>query len=192
MKLAIGYIAPFFLLPMVFVFGSKPVKCLYIMSAMLMLWVFEPVPYQITSFFPLIAGPMLNLTDTKTLARFYFNEPIANCIAGLTVALIAQNCGLNRRISYKLILFVGPRVKWLMLWFMLIVFFLSMFISNVAVTSITMTIVDTLIFEISQSKLTNRVNELLRRKGSQSDSKRFFVTLFLYIVSTLRNLTPAH
>ncbi|CAN7987265.1 unnamed protein product, partial [Ixodes pacificus] len=181
MKLAIGYIAPFFLLPMVFVFGSKPVKCLYIMTAMLMLWVFEPVPYQITSFFPLIAGPMLNLTDTKTLARFYFNEPIANCIAGLTVALIAQNCGLNRRISYNLILFVGPRVKWLMLWFMLIVFFLSMFISNVAVTSITMTIVDTLIFEISQSKLTNRVNELLRRKGSQSDSKRFFVTLFVSI-----------
>lgn len=169
MKLAVGYMTPFFLLPMVFVFGTKPIKCIYIMTVMIMLWIFEPVPYQITSFFPLIMGPMLNLTTTRYLARYYFNEPIANSIAGLTVALIAQNCGLNRRLSYNLILIVGPRVKWLMLSFMSMVFFLSMFISNVAVTSMMMTVVDTLIYEISQSKLRKRVNELLRKRENQAD-----------------------
>ncbi|XP_077508277.1 Na(+)/citrate cotransporter-like [Amblyomma americanum] len=181
MKLAVGYMTPFFLLPMVFVFGTKqgtigaivlftqPIKCIYIMTVMIMLWIFEPVPYQITSFFPLIMGPMLNLTTTRYLARYYFNEPIANSIAGLTVALIAQNCGLNRRLSYNLILLVGPRVKWLMLSFMSMVFFLSMFISNVAVTSMMMTVVDTLIYEISQSKLRKRVNELLRKRENQAD-----------------------
>ncbi|XP_077534281.1 Na(+)/citrate cotransporter-like [Haemaphysalis longicornis] len=169
LKLAIGYMTPFFLLPMVFVFGTNSIKCIYIMTVMIMLWVFEPVPYQITSFFPLIMGPMLNLTTTRNLAKFYFNEPIASSIAGLTVALIAQNCGLNRRLSYNLILMVGPRVKWLMLSFMTIVFFLSMFISNVAVTSMMMTVVDTLIYEISQSKLRKRVNELLRKRENQGD-----------------------
>ncbi|KAH7956905.1 hypothetical protein HPB52_013505 [Rhipicephalus sanguineus] len=165
MKLAIGYMTPFFLLPMVFVLAIRgartvqPIKCIYIMTVMIMLWIFEPVPYQITSFFPLIMGPMLNLTTTRYLAKYYFNEPIASSIAGLTVALIAQNCGLNRRLSYNLILIVGPRVKWLMLSFMCMVFFLSMFISNVAVTSMMMTVVDTLIYEISQSKLRKRVNE---------------------------------
>ncbi|XP_065286597.1 Na(+)/citrate cotransporter-like [Dermacentor albipictus] len=169
MKLAIGYMTPFFLLPMVFVFGTQPIKCIYIMTVMIMLWIFEPVPYQITSFFPLIMGPMLNLTTTRYLAKYYFNEPIASSIAGLTVALIAQNCGLNRRLSYNLILIVGPRVKWLMLSFMGMVFFLSMFISNVAVTSMMMTVVDTLIFEISQSKLRKRVNELLRKRENQGE-----------------------
>lgn len=169
MKLAIGYMTPFFLLPMVFVFGTQPIKCIYIMTVMIMLWIFEPVPYQITSFFPLIMGPMLNLTTTRYLAKYYFNEPIASSIAGLTVALIAQNCGLNRRLSYNLILIVGPRVKWLMLSFMGMVFFLSMFISNVAVTSMMMTVVDTLIYEISQSKLRKRVNELLRKRENQGE-----------------------
>ncbi|KAL3252113.1 hypothetical protein MRX96_054925 [Rhipicephalus microplus] len=169
MKLAIGYMTPFFLLPMVFVFGTQPIKCIYIMTVMIMLWIFEPVPYQITSFFPLIMGPMLNLTTTRYLAKYYFNEPIASSIAGLTVALIAQNCGLNRRLSYNLILLVGPRVKWLMLSFMCMVFLLSMFISNVAVTSMMMTVVDTLIYEISQSKLRKRVNELLRKRENQGE-----------------------
>ncbi|KAH8041923.1 hypothetical protein HPB51_019623 [Rhipicephalus microplus] len=178
MKLAIGYMTPFFLLPMVFVFGTqaspnprtiRPIKCIYIMTVMIMLWIFEPVPYQITSFFPLIMGPMLNLTTTRYLAKYYFNEPIASSIAGLTVALIAQNCGLNRRLSYNLILLVGPRVKWLMLSFMCMVFLLSMFISNVAVTSMMMTVVDTLIYEISQSKLRKRVNELLRKRENQGE-----------------------
>ncbi|KAH6932061.1 hypothetical protein HPB50_002728 [Hyalomma asiaticum] len=156
----------------------QPIKCIYIMTVMIMLWIFEPVPYQITSFFPLIMGPMLNLTTTRYLAKYYFNEPIASSIAGLTVALIAQNCGLNRRLSYNLILIVGPRVKWLMLSFMGMVFFLSMFISNVAVTSMMMTVVDTLIYEISQSKLRKRVNELLRKRENQGEdviSHRSFI-----------------
>ncbi|XP_050045983.2 sodium-dependent low-affinity dicarboxylate transporter 1-like [Dermacentor andersoni] len=152
-----------------FVRTVQPIKCIYIMTVMIMLWIFEPVPYQITSFFPLIMGPMLNLTTTRYLAKYYFNEPIASSIAGLTVALIAQNCGLNRRLSYNLILIVGPRVKWLMLSFMGMVFFLSMFISNVAVTSMMMTVVDTLIYEISQSKLRKRVNELLRKRENQGE-----------------------
>ncbi|CAN7985936.1 unnamed protein product, partial [Ixodes hexagonus] len=170
-RLTVSHLAPFFLLPMVHLFGTPAIRCIYIIAVMILEWILEPVPYQITSFFPLIMGPLLNLTVTRDLAKFYFNEPIANSIAGLTVALIAQNCGLNKRISYNMILLVGPRIKWLMLSFMMLVFCLSMFVSNVAVTSIMMSIVDTLIFEISTTKLRRRINELLTRRDLQREGR---------------------
>ncbi|KAK8768434.1 hypothetical protein V5799_015100 [Amblyomma americanum] len=119
-------------------------------------------------------------------------EPIANSIAGLTVALIAQNCGLNRRLSYNLILLVGPRVKWLMLSFMSMVFFLSMFISNVAVTSMMMTVVDTLIYEISQSKLRKRVNELLRKRENQADEPDYEEVVHIESVAAFTSRRVAH
>ncbi|EEC11646.1 conserved hypothetical protein [Ixodes scapularis] len=148
------------------------VRCIYIIAVMILEWILEPVPFQITSFFPLIMGPLLNLAVTRDLAKFYLNEPIANSIAGLTVTLIAQNCGLNKRISYNMILLVGAQIKWLMLTFMTLVFLLSMFISNVAVTSITMSVVDTLIFEISTTELDIRKNELRQQRDTEEEEEQ--------------------
>ncbi|CAN8016080.1 unnamed protein product [Ixodes persulcatus] len=168
-RLTVSHLAPFFLLPMVYLFQSPVVRCIYIIAVMILEWILEPVPFQITSFFPLIMGPLLNLGVTRDLAKFYLNEPIANSIAGLTVTLIAQNCGLNKRISYNIILLVGAQIKWLMLAFMTLVFLLSMFVSNVAVTSIMMCVVDTLIFEISTTELDIRKNELRQQRDTQEE-----------------------
>ncbi|KAG0435902.1 hypothetical protein HPB47_018252 [Ixodes persulcatus] len=170
-RLTVSHLAPFFLLPMVYLFQSPVVRCIYIIAVMILEWILEPVPFQITSFFPLIMGPLLNLGVTRDLAKFYLNEPIANSIAGLTVTLIAQNCGLNKRISYNIILLVGAQIKWLMLAFMTLVFLLSMFVSNVAVTSIMMCVVDTLIFEISTTELDIRKNELRQQRDTQEEEE---------------------
>ncbi|KAG0444620.1 hypothetical protein HPB47_013587 [Ixodes persulcatus] len=52
---------------------------------------------------------------------------------------------------------------------MTLVFLLSMFVSNVAVTSIMMCVVDTLIFEISTTELDIRKNELRQQRDTQEE-----------------------
>ena len=95
-------------------------------------WIFEVAPLGVTALLPLVAYPLLGITNTKNVAPYYMNSTLFIFIGGFFVALAMQRCNLHRRIALAIICFFGNSSSRIILGFMSATWFLSMWISNTA------------------------------------------------------------
>jgi sodium-dependent dicarboxylate transporter 2/3/5 len=101
-------------------------------ALMAILWITEAVPLAATALIPIVAFPLLGITDTGVIAKSYVNSIIFLFIGGFLIALSMERWNLHRRIALNIIHLIGRRADLLVLGFMAASAFLSMWISNTA------------------------------------------------------------
>ncbi|RMF84857.1 MAG: SLC13/DASS family transporter [Nitrospirae bacterium] len=97
-------------------------------------WLFEAVPLGVTALLPVVLFPLIGIAPGKVVARAYFNSVIFLFLGGFLVALAMERWRLHRRIALRILLWVGGSPGAVVLGFMAVTAFLSMWISNTATT----------------------------------------------------------
>lgn len=95
-------------------------------------WMTEAIPLAATALVPLVAFPLMQVSNFKTTAAPYASGTIFLFMGGFMLALAMQRWNLHRRIALLTVLAVGTKPKQLVLGFMLATGFISMWVSNTA------------------------------------------------------------
>ena len=95
-------------------------------------WLTEAVPLAVTALLPIVLFPVLGVQSGKATAATYFNHIIFLFFGGFMIALAMERWNLHRRIALRILLLVGGGAARIILGFMLVTAFLSMWISNTA------------------------------------------------------------
>jgi len=95
-------------------------------------WIFEAIPIGVTSLLPIILFPLMGVMDGKSISQAYINYVIFLFIGGFYMALAIEKWGLHKRIALKILSVIGSSPFRILLGFMLVAAFLSMWMSNTA------------------------------------------------------------
>lgn len=95
-------------------------------------WMTEAVPLAVTSLLPLVLYPILGVMKTSDISPNYMNHLIFLFMGGFFIAEAIQKWGLHRRFALTTIYVMGKNANRLILSFMVVAAFMSMWISNTA------------------------------------------------------------
>jgi len=95
-------------------------------------WMTEAIPLYATALLPLGLVPLLGAGSAKDAAAPYGNEAIFLFLGGFLMALSMRRWGLDRRLAFRTLKFLGTRADVLVLGVMGITAFISLWVSNTA------------------------------------------------------------
>ncbi|GMR62447.1 hypothetical protein PMAYCL1PPCAC_32642, partial [Pristionchus mayeri] len=154
---------PFIASPLIFVDEPNEVKfkCLYVVVVMSLYWVFEVLPLAITALVPMVLFPCLGIMKSEAVAKTYLPDTGFLFIGGLMVAVAVEKSNLHTRVALLVLSLVGSDPRFIMLGFMGVTAFLSMWISNTATAALMVPIVQSVISELVSNQ---RSGELIERQ----------------------------
>lgn len=129
--LVLAFVLPFRLIAI----GTPEARCAYVIIVMAKLWVTEALPIAVTALMPIFLLPMLGVQRGQDVSKNYVNDTSTLFLGGLFIAAAMEEVNLHRRIAVGVMRVLGSRINTLMLGLMLPTWFLSMWISNTAATS---------------------------------------------------------
>ncbi|MEC9092189.1 MAG: SLC13 family permease [Planctomycetota bacterium] len=97
-------------------------------------WVFEVLPFGVSSLLPLALFPMFGILNKTQIAGAFGNHLVLLLFGGFILSQALEKSGAHRRIALNMVSLCGGGGKRLILGFMLAAFCLSMWISNAATT----------------------------------------------------------
>lgn len=112
--------------------NSEAQRLFAIAVLMAVWWMTEAVPLAVTSLLPLILYPILGIMKTSDISPNYMNHLIFLFMGGFLIAEAIQKWDLHKRFALITIYWMGRNTDRLILGFMLVAAFMSMWISNTA------------------------------------------------------------
>jgi len=114
-------------------------------------WLTEVIDVAITSLLPLVLMPIMGVLSAKTTAQQYNDQIIFLFIGGFILSFAIEKWGLHKRISLKILSFIGSSPTKILMGIMAATFIFSMWMSNTATVMMLLSAVLAINYHIEES-----------------------------------------